>query len=50
MAIGKYQTEKIYTIEELREIFAGIRSILAKADVIELRTLMHLMIEEIIII
>jgi len=49
VSIGKYQAEKVYTIEELREVFVRIRNILGKADVVELRTLMHLMIEQITI-
>ena len=47
--IGQYQAEKVYTIEELREVFKNIKSILLKADVVELRTLLHLMIEKITI-
>jgi len=45
--LSKYQAEKTYTIEELREVFSRIREVLDKADVVELRTLMHLMIESI---
>lgn len=47
--ISQYQTEKVYTIEELREVFKSIKSILERADVVELRTLLHLMIEKITI-
>ena len=47
--IGQYQAEKSYTIEELREVFKNIRDILSRADVAELRTLLHLMIERITI-
>lgn len=47
--IGQYQSEKTYTIDELRLIFANIRPILEKAEVEELRSLMHLMIESITI-
>ena len=49
ISIGKYQSEKTYTIEELRDIFTRVRDILDKADVVALRTLMHLMIEKITI-
>ena len=47
--IGQYQTEKIYTIEELRVVFKRIKSILERADVVELRTLLHLIIDRITI-
>ena len=47
--IGQYQSEKTYTLEELRVVFANIRPILEKAEVEELRSLMHLMIESITI-
>lgn len=47
--IGLHQSEKNYTIEELRIVFANIRPILERAEVEELRTLMHLMIESITI-
>ena len=47
--MGHYQFEKVYTIEELREVFKSIKSILERADVVELRTLLHLMIEKITI-
>ena len=40
---------KTYTLEELRVVFANIRPILEKAEVEELRSLMHLMIESITI-
>ena len=46
---GQYQSDKFYTIEEIRTVFANIRDILARADVIELRTLLHLMIDSITI-
>lgn len=45
--IGQHQSEKNYTIEELRIVFANIRPILERAEVEELRILMHLMIESI---
>lgn len=47
--IRSHQAEKIYTIEELREVFKGIKSILERSDVTEVRTLLHLMIEKITI-
>lgn len=47
--IGQYQSKKTYTLEELRVVFANIRPILEKAEVEELRSLMHLMIESITI-
>ena len=48
-ADGSHQAEKTYTIEELREVFKGIKSILESSDVTEVRTLLHLMIEKITI-
>ena len=47
--IRQYQAEKSYTIEELRVVFKNIKDILVRADVVELRTLLHLMIDSITI-
>ena len=39
--------ETQYTLEELRSVFARIKTILEKADVNELRELIHLMLESV---
>lgn len=46
-AIGQKSSEQIYTIEELRAVFNNLKEILKRSDVVELRALLHLMIEKI---
>ena len=47
VAIGQSASEQLYTIEEVREVFKNLKEILKRSDVIELRALMHLMIDKI---
>ena len=47
MRFGQSASEHLYTIEEVREVFKNLKEILKRSDVVELRALMHLMIEKI---
>lgn len=49
MAIGQYSAEKLYTSEDLKKIFKNLSSILKSSDVVELRALLHLMVDKITI-
>lgn len=47
VSIGQSASEHLYTIEEVREVFKNLKEVLKRSDVVELRALMHLMIEKI---
>ena len=47
--ISHYSSDELYTIEDLKKIFSNLKAILKSSDVVELRTLLHLMVEKITI-